>query len=255
MSITSYSDLLTQLGRMVTFEGENPGDASVGVLETLLGIAENRIYRDARTSYNMVAFGPTDTVTGNSYTVPPALKAVASISFGGRPLEPVPPAIIQQELQGGGVPRYFANQANTLIFAPTVADGTQLQGYYYARLPALSEATLPTNALFAAASDLFLYAVMVEAAPMYGFQDQLDLWNARYVGVIQSLNQEQQMTAYSAGRMRRRSVLQRGYGYGGGSGGGIGGGSGGGSGGSPGGPTSDIWDDSLTWDDNAIWTD
>lgn len=207
MSITTYSDLMTQLGRMVTFEAENPGDASVGVLSVLLGIAENRIYRDVRTSYNMVAFGVSDTVAGNAYTLPANLKSVSSINVGKLPLEPVSPEFVQQELQSNptGDTKYFANLASKLIFAPAVADGTQLQGYYYARLPALSEATLPSNALFNAANDLFLFAVMVEAAPMYGFQDQLDLWNARYTGVVQSLNEEQQMTAYAAGRMKRRA--------------------------------------------------
>jgi hypothetical protein len=207
MSIASYSDLMTQLGRMVTFESENPGDASVGVLSTLLGIAENRIYRDVRTSYNMTAFGVSDTVTGNAYTLPAALKAVDSISFGKLPLEPVAPEFIQQQLQYGntGDCKYFANQANKLIFAPAVTDGTQLQGYYFARLPALDATTLPTNALFNAANDLFLYAVMVEAAPMYGFQDQMDLWNARYQSVVQALNEEQAMTSYTAGRIKRRA--------------------------------------------------
>lgn len=207
MSIASYSELLTQLARMVTFEGENPGDASPGVISTLIGIAENRIYRDVRTSYNMTAFGVSDTVTGNAYTLPAALKAVSSINFGKLPLDPVAPEFIQQELQFNptGDCKYFANQANKLIFAPAVADGTQLQGYYYAKLPALSDSTLASNALFNAANDLFLFAVMVEAAPMYGFQDQLDLWNARYLGVVQALNEEQQMTAYAAGRIKRRA--------------------------------------------------
>lgn len=243
MTIASYSELMTQLGRMVTFEGENPGDASVGVLSTLLGIAENRIYRDARTSYNMLPFGASDTVTGNAYTLPAAFKAVSSVGFGGSPLEPVPPAFIQQQLDygSGGPPRYFANQANKLIFAPAVADGTQLQGYYYARLPSLDATTLPTNALFNAANDLFLYAVMVEAAPMYGFQDQMELWNARYQSVVQALNQEQQMTAYSAGRMRRKSVLW-------------------GSSGNftvtpPVGSDSGLWVDATVWDDATTWTD
>jgi hypothetical protein len=206
VSISSYSELMTQLGRMVTFEGENPGDASVGVLSTLLGIAENRIYRDVRTSYNMVAFGVSDTVTSNAYTLPASLKAIDSINFGKLPLEPVAPEFVQQQLQLNptGDCKYFANQANKLIFAPTVADGTQLHGYYYAKLPALDATTLPTNALFNAANDLFLFAVMVEAAPMYGFQDQLDLWNARYQGVVQQLNDEQAMTAYAAGRIKRR---------------------------------------------------
>lgn len=241
MSIASYSELLTQLGRMVTFEGENPGDASPGVLSTLLGIAENRIYRDVRTSYNMVAFGASDLVVGNSYTLPANFKAVASLTLGGPYLEPKSPAFVLEHVNDGGDALYFANQAGLLTFAPAVTDYTQLQGYYYAKLPALSAATLPSNALFNAANDLFIYAVMVEAAPMYGFEDQIVLWQQRYASVVQALNQEQQMTAYSAGRLKRRSVLM-------GRGSIVS---------APiiSSPAGAVWNDALTWDDTLTWAD
>lgn len=206
MAITSYADLLTHLGRMVTFEAENPGDASVGVLQTLLGIAETRIYREIRTSFNMKAFGVSDTVLNNALALPSDFKAVANLNFGKLPLEPVSPEFLQQYLQARptGETKYFANIANTLVFGPAQGDGVQAKGYYYCTLPALSDATFASNALFGAASDLFLFAVMVEAAPMYGFQDQLQLWDGKYQMIRDRLNREQAVNAYSAGRMKVR---------------------------------------------------
>lgn len=206
MSITTYADLLTHLGRMVTFEAENPGDASVGVLQTVISLAEFRIYREIRTSFNMKAFGVSDVVTGNAMTLPSDFKAAAAVNFGKQPLQPVTPEFLQQYLQTGdnGECKYFANVKDTLQFAPAVGDGIQVQGYYYCVLPALSDSTLPSNGLFNAANDLFLFACMVEAAPIYGFQDQLQIWDAKYQMVRDRLNDEQAMNAYSAGRMKVR---------------------------------------------------
>lgn len=204
--ISTYSELLDTLGKLVTFEGDNPGDASIGTLQTVIALAEFRIYRDARTGYNQAVFGVSDVTSGNAYTLPAGFKAVSLLHFGKEPLEPVAPEYIQSQLNSGatGDVRHFANIAGTLRFAPTVADGTQLQGTYYRALPALSEATLPSNALFAASNDLFLFAAMVEAAPLYGFMDQLSLWNTKFQTVMEALNQEQQMTAYGS-RLKRRA--------------------------------------------------
>lgn len=205
--ISTYADLLTHLGRMVTFEAEQPGEASVGVLQTVIGLAEMRIYRDVRTSFNIKPWGVSDVVTSNALTLPSDFKATAAVNFGKQPLQPVSPEFLQQYLQTGdnGVCKYFANVANTLQFAPTVSDGTQVQGYYYCALPALSDSTLPTNTLFSAATDLFLFASMVEAAPMYGFQDQLQIWDTKYRMALDALNKEQAINAYAAGRMKVRA--------------------------------------------------
>lgn len=206
MAITSYSELLVHLGRMVTFEAENPGDASVGVLQTVIALAEFRIYRELRTSFNMKAFGPSNVVASNALALPADFKAAAAINFGKQPLEPVSPEFLQQYLQTGdnGQCKYFANVANTLMFAPAQGDGVQVQGYYYCSLPALSESTIASNGLFNAANDLFLFAAMFEAAPIYGFQDQIQLWDTKYQMVRDRLNHEQAVNAYAAGRMKVR---------------------------------------------------
>ena len=210
MSITTYAGLLDRLAKMVTFDAENTGDASVSTLEAVLSMAEFRIYREIRTSYNMKAFSVANTVTGNAMALPDDFKAVSSINFGKRPLEPVSPEFLQQcmDMNPSGSCRYFANVANTLRFGPAVTDGTQVLGYYYCTLPALSASTLASNGLFMAANDLFLFACMVEAAPLYGFIDQLQVWESKYQFVRDRLNDEQAMNAYAAGRIKVRPSTQ-----------------------------------------------
>ncbi|MCU9931113.1 hypothetical protein OFL77_27665, partial [Escherichia coli] len=72
------------------------------------------------------------------------------------------------------------------MFGPAVADGTAVQGRYFYRLPELSAATLPTNALFAAAEDLFTYAALCESAPFFEQDARIPLWNAKYESIRDS---------------------------------------------------------------------
>lgn len=205
MAITTYAELLVQLGRMVTFEGDNPGDASIGTLQTVIGLAETRIYREVRTGYNEAAIS--GTVTSNAFALPTNWRAASAVHFGKKPLEPVSSDWLREHLDTlpSGDCRYFAVQGRTLVFSPTVTDGTSVQGFYYKALDALDETTTPNNTLFTSANDLFLFACMVEAAPLYAFQDQLQIWESKYRAVRDQLNLEHQRSAYSAGRIKRRA--------------------------------------------------
>lgn len=205
MSITTYAGLLSQLGKMVTFEGDNPGDASIATLETVISLAETRINREARTGYNEAAIS--GTVTSNAFALPADWRAASMVHFGGLPLEPVSPEYLREHLDGqpSGVCKYYCVQGRSLLFSPTVADSTSVQGYYFKALPALDATTTPTNALFLAANDLYLFACMVEAAPLYGFEDKLQLFEAKYQDVRDTLNTEHQRAAYSSGRIKRRA--------------------------------------------------
>jgi hypothetical protein len=202
--ITTYAELLNHLAKMVTFDGENTGDASVGTLQALLSIAETRIYRELETSHTEVPFS--GTVSGGKFALPAEFRTASVVHFGRKALEPVSYEWLRDYLLTGdnGECRYFARLGNDLYFAPVVADGTAVQGTYYSALPALSESTIASNGLFTDASDLFIYAVMVEAAPMYGFQDQLTLWESKYQQVRDNLNTGHKREIYNAGRMKRR---------------------------------------------------
>lgn len=206
--ITTYADFLVHLGRMVTFEGDNPGDASIATLQTVLTLAQTRIYRDLETEHTEKEW--VVTVSGNRITLPDDFRSASVVHFGKKTLEPVSYEFLRQELDNGatGDTKFFARLGNYFYFSPAVADGTAVQGTYYCALPELSESTIAANALFKDAPDIFLFACMVEAAPMYGFQDQLGIWEAKYQQVKDSLNLGHRREAYNAGRMKRRPSTQ-----------------------------------------------
>lgn len=207
MAIASYAELLGRLGQMVSYDFDNAGTPSVAALQASLEMAEFRIYREVRTSFNTVAFGVSDVIASGVYTLPARLKAVNYLHFGKQPVEPVSPSFLRSYVDSGntGDVLYFSNVGGTLEFAPAVANGTQLQGNYYAALPALDATTFATNTLFAAAADLFLFAAMVEVCPLFGQMDQVPIWNTKYQMVRDALNQEERMTSYASGRPKRRA--------------------------------------------------
>lgn len=204
MAITTWAGLLSQLGKMVTGEGDNEGDASISTLTTVIALAESRIYRELRCGYNEATLS--GTVTSNTFSLPADYRSAGIVHFGGLPLEGVSPEFLREHLDGfpAGDCKYFAVQGRTLQFSPLVADGTAIQGSYFKALPALDASTAPSNALLAAANDLFLSACMVQAAPLYGFEAKMPIWNGMYMQIKDQMNEAHERAAYSAGRIKRR---------------------------------------------------
>ncbi len=204
MAITSWSELLTEITRLVDGEDTTASSIAPGTLTQLIYMAELRIYRELRSRWNEKAWGLT--TTSNALTLPADFVASSVVHFGKYPCEPVPEEFALDFLQGSpaGDALYFAKAGGTLIFAPAVANGTTVQGRYFYKLPALTPASLPSNALFAAAEDLFLYCALAESAPFFGQDARIPLWEAKYGAILARLNKNDQVAAYSAGRMRVR---------------------------------------------------
>lgn len=201
--ITTYSGLLVELTRLIDGEDVSSSEIAVGTLEQVIAMGEKRLYRDLRTRYNEKAWGIT--TTGNLATLPADFIAPSVIHFGKAPLFPVAENTLLEYLEhaGGGQCKFYCESGPALQFAPAVANGTVLQGRYFCSLPALSSVTLPTNALFAAAEDLFIYAALTESAPFFGQDARIPLWNAKYDAILKDLNRLSAMAAFGSGRIRR----------------------------------------------------
>jgi len=204
MSILSYNDLQLQITRLIDGEDAVSSSIAVETIQQVIALGERRIYRELRSQWNEKAWGLT--VTSNAITLPNDFIASSVAHFGEKPLEPVSEEFIleQNNLQPSGECKYFAKAGNTLIFSPKVADGTALQGRYFCSLPALDAITLPTNALFAANEDLFIYAALVESAPFFEQDARIVLWNQKYTSIRDAINTNSNRAAYSSGRMMRR---------------------------------------------------
>ena len=119
-----YAEFLAHLGRMVTGEGDNPGDASIGTLLAVLRLAEARIYREVKTHENEKAFS--GSVSSNAFTLPADFRSASLVYIGSntKPLEPVSAAVLIEELshQHTGECKHFARIGSAFKFSPVVAE-------------------------------------------------------------------------------------------------------------------------------------
>lgn len=210
--ITTWSQFLGRLSSLIAGDGTDASSVPVSTLEAVISMGERRLYRELRSRFNEKSFAAV-TTTSSAATIPSDFEASSVLHFGKGPVEPVSEEFLREYLDSNptGDVRYFAAAGPSFLFGPAVADGTAVQGRYFYRLPELTAATLPTNALFAVAEDLFIYAALCESAPFFEQDARIPLWNAKYESIRDSLNRGSHRAAYSAGRMRVRpsvSVLR-----------------------------------------------
>lgn len=203
--ITTWSEYLTRI--LTLIDGDDAGSSSIPVstLEAITELAEARIYREVRTRYNEKAFSAL-TVSSNLATIPSDFEAPSIIHFGGKALEPVSEEFLLEYLDSGptGDTIYFCQAGSSFKFGPAVANGTTVQGRYFYRMDALDSTTLPTNALFAASNDLFLFAALAESGPFFEQDARVPMWTAKYESIRDRLNNASRNAAYTAGRMKVR---------------------------------------------------
>ena len=203
----TYSEFLVELVRLIDGDESSPTDLPVGTLRQIIELGERRIYSDVRSRYNVKAWSDESVVvTSNLASLPADFESVDIIHFGKWPLKPIPEDVAVERLYGenAGDSIYFAQAGSDLTFFPAAEDATALQGRYFCRLPGLDAATAPTNALFDAERDLFTYAALIEAVPIFKKFNELGIWEGKYRSAVDRVNKRHAMAAYSAGRMQVR---------------------------------------------------
>ncbi len=213
-AVTSFSGFLVELMRLIDGDEGSPTDLPIATLQQIIALGERRIYKEVRSRYNEKDFADAIidevatpvVVTGNLAPIPDDFESASVVHFGGMPLKPVSENFLLEFNDAGntGDALYFAEAGANFTFAPEVADTTALQGRYFCRLPGLDAATTPTNALFLAEYDLFVYASLVEGAPIFKKYAEVPLWEAKYQVVKNRVNKRRESAAYSAGRMQMR---------------------------------------------------
>ena len=205
------SDIVTekqlQAYRLVAND-ENASASSVPVntINQAIGLAERRIYREVRSRHNEKALALT--VASNAVTIPADFEALSIAYFSGyQALEPVTEEWLLQYLEGNptGPSRYIAAAGTSFKFGSPATDGASLIGRYFYRFDPLTSSTFGSNTLLSKEEDLFIYATLVEAAPLFAATQQAPLWDAKYTAIKDRINTERSRAALNAGRPRIRA--------------------------------------------------
>lgn len=204
MQFANYAAFRTAVEKLI--EGDDIGDTfDVSTLDLIIGLAEQRVYRDLRSSTMLADLSVA--VSNNEAALPANLLELREVYFSGEaPLQVVPLDRLRQledAAYPSGTSRYCAQDGDTLRFWPD-ASGTLL-GSYYKRPTDLASVTWADATTFARHPDLFVFASLVEAMPFLGMEAKAAGWNQRYAMSLQAAQHDERMRVYGAGRLRTRT--------------------------------------------------
>ena len=174
---------------------------STQTLDLIIGLAENRVYRDLRASSMLAPLSVA--ISNNAATLPADLIELKEVYLDAtRPIEIVPLERLRT-LAGGGNTVQAAQDGDTLIFWPA-ASGT-LTGRYYKRPSGLKTGTWANQSTFARYPEAFVYASLVEAAPFLGFTDRVQVWEGKYREALATATREENLRAFGGLHLRVRT--------------------------------------------------
>ena len=83
-----------------------------------------------------------------------------------------------------------------------------MQGRYFFRFPDLSASNIAANVFYQAEPDLFLYACLSESGEFFPVGQRLQVWEAKYRGISDRINNAKDRAAYSGGRIQRAPSMR-----------------------------------------------
>lgn len=181
---------------------------SINVLDLMIGLGEQRVYRDLRATTMQTPLSLA--VTSNAATLPADLLELNEVYFSGKsPLQIVTldrlRALEANTAVSGGTTAVCAQDGDTLRFWPPAADTDTALGSYYAKPEALKTVTWANATTFARYPQLFLYAALFEGAVFLGMVDKMGMWEAKYRQLADGANHSERMRVYAGGPLRVRA--------------------------------------------------
>ncbi len=194
VSIVDYASLLTSVSNWV-----NRSDLAA-IAPDFVSFGEARVYRDLRIAAMEATFSAA--ISTGVLAVPTGYIEMKSARIDGAPsqkLERKDAEFIYAKYpdrSAGGKPKFFAREAQNLIFGPYPDSAYTVKGVYYKRLASLSVSNT-TNWLITDASDLILFAALCEAAPYLQADDRIPIWEQKYKQIKDRIQRNDEIEEFS----------------------------------------------------------
>lgn len=211
MNFADYDAYRVAVRNMMEGDDTSQFTFSANTIDLIIGLGEQRVYNgDEQTpglrASTMLA-DLSETVTANVADLPEDLLELHEVRFSGeKPLDIVPLDRLRRlsdDYAGGGNVRYAAQVGDTLTFWPT-ASGTVI-GSYYAKPAPLETGTWADQTTFARYPEVFLFAALVESAPLIGEDSRIPVWETKYRQAMAAAQRSERARVYGGGRLRTRT--------------------------------------------------
>ena len=204
MSITTYAELKSSIADFLD------RDDLTSVIDTFIDLTEADINRRVR--HWRMENRATAEIDGRYSAIPADfLEPIRlHIESDNQPLESLSPYRMQELRQStsdaAGKPQYYALTQGEIELYPTPNVAYNLEMFYVARLPALSD-SVTTNVILQYHPDIYLYGSLMHAAPYLGEDARTPIWSNLYAGAVEAAKREsdQAKTSGSGLRMKIRS--------------------------------------------------
>lgn len=194
MSINTYATLVTAVGSWI-----KRSDLTDSIPD-FIRFGELRIYRDLRIRAMETALS--DTIASGVIAVPSGYVEMKHAYINGTPTQKLQRKDSEWMYQNyptrssGGIPKFFAREADNFIFGPYPDSGYTVKGIYYKRLTALGTGN-QTNWFTENAPDLLLWAALVEAEPFVMNDARTALWAGKYETTKERIQREDNAEEFS----------------------------------------------------------
>lgn len=199
VNFTSYSDFRVKVQWLI--EGDELANTfSPDVIDTIIGLGEQRVYADLRASSMVQPLALT--VTNNTAPLPSDLLEIKYLADDSN----VPVEIIAYDRlkaigpDTAGRTLYAAQMGDTLEFWPSAP--ATLNGWYYQRPADLKTAL---NSTFNRYPECFLYAALTASASVTGETNRIPEWDALYRASLINAHRMETQRAMGGSRIRIRA--------------------------------------------------
>lgn len=202
MQFANYASFREAVRNLI--EGEEIGDTfSTKTLDLIIGLAEERIYRDLKAS-TMVDTA-TLTVTANLAPLPADLIELKALwQDRDTPIEIISLDRLNRINAGSGEVYFASLDGENLRFA-FEASGT-VDCDYYKKPTAMKDETVWANqTTLARYPDVFIYAAVAESMPFLGEDSRISVWESKYLQALTYAKSDETWRAYGGSPLRVRT--------------------------------------------------
>ena len=203
MALANYADLQASVANWL-----KRADLTANIPD-LITLCEARIARDLRIR-SQVAF-TTLSVNANTQTValPTDWLQMDNLSIQSSPnvnLKFVNLEVLDTNFPSNGtsgIPNYYCIEGNNILLGPVPDKNYTLDVYYYQRM---NLANSGTNWLMTNHPNIYLFGTLAEAAPFIMNDERVALWEGKYQGGVQALQNADDKSQFSGSSIRVRNL-------------------------------------------------